>query len=64
MEINFDLLPEAIISLAASVNGSCIIRQLRGFASLRLPILIVGQEGIGKESLARAMHEWVGGPVN
>ena len=62
MEINFDLLPEAIISLAANVNGSYIIRQLRAFASLRLPILIVGQEGIGKESLARAMHEWSGRP--
>lgn len=62
MEINFDLIPEAIISLAANGDTSHAVRQLRAFASLRSPILIVGPVGIGKDTLARTIHEWSGQP--
>ena len=41
MEINYDLRPETILSLAADGKINYEVRQLRAFASLNSPILIV-----------------------
>jgi transcriptional regulator with PAS, ATPase and Fis domain len=62
MEINFDLLPEAIASLAAEEDISYEARQVRAFASIDSPILILGPKCTGKEALARAIHQWSGRP--
>jgi transcriptional regulator with GAF, ATPase, and Fis domain len=37
-----------------------LVRQARQVASTVLPVLIQGETGVGKELLARAVHEWSG----
>lgn len=60
--LNSDLRPEAIIFLAADDSTNQVVREARELASLPTPVLIVGPTGAGKETLARAIHEWSGRP--
>lgn len=60
--LNSDLRPEAIIFLAADDSTNQVVREARELASLPSPVLIVGPIGAGKETLARAIHEWGGRP--
>lgn len=60
--LNSDLRPEAIIFLAADDSTNQVVREARELASLLTPVLIVGPLGAGKETLARAIHEWSGRP--
>lgn len=60
METKFGLRPDALVSLAADGNTNYEVYQVRVYASLRGPLLIVGPVGARKEALARAIHQWSG----
>ncbi|MDQ1638467.1 MAG: two-component system, NtrC family, response regulator AtoC [Pyrinomonadaceae bacterium] len=62
MSNNSDLRPEAIIFLAADEDTKQVVREAHALARAPSPITILGAAGVGKESLARAIHEWSGRP--
>lgn len=52
------LVNERLIAVSASMRE--LVRSLRSAAESRLPILLLGETGTGKDVLARLIHEWSG----
>lgn len=51
-----------IIFLAADEDTKLVVRQAHALACVPSPVTILGAAGVGKETLARAIHEWSGLP--
>lgn len=57
--------PAAVPTATRNAEMASVIRDLRLMARSREPILLTGDAGVGKETAARAVHEWGGhgGPL-